>query len=42
MYFSSGDFAGLSFASDFQGAGFWLTAYTQPITDGKEITSIGA
>lgn len=30
------------FASNFQGAGFSLTAYTQSITDGKEITSIGA
>ena len=42
MYFISGDFAGQFFASDFQGAGFLLTAYTQPITDGKKITSIGA
>ena len=30
------------FAPDLQGAGFLLTAYTQSITDGKEITSIGA
>ena len=42
MYFISGDFASQFFTSDFQGAGFLLTAYTQPITDGKKITSIGA
>lgn len=34
--------AGSSSASDFQGAGFLLTAYTQSIADGKELTSIGA